>query len=225
MSDGPTVEQVRTVTRRLEGRYGRPAPPRRGPVLDGLIATILSQNTTGTNARLAMRRLRERFPTWDAVLAAETDAVADQIRCAGLANRRAPRIQAILRAVLADRGELSLEHLAEAPSEEVMRQLTAYEGVGIKTAACVLLFTLAREEFPVDTHVLRLTRRLGWVPPNYTADQAYARLRERIPPADRHSLHVNLIAHGRAVCRARRPACDDCALLDICPFGLTRSRP
>lgn len=207
------------VARALEARFGRPAQPAGEPVLDGLIRTILSQNTTGANAGAAFAELVDRFPSWPDVLAADDAAVAAAIRPAGLAATRSRRIRSLLQAVVAETGELSLEFLRAWDSERVRAWLTRFDGVGVKTAACVLLFALGRDEFPVDTHVLRLARRLGWVDQGAGRDQAYELLRERVPAADRHSLHVNLIRLGRGLCRPATPRCGDCPLLEVCPTG------
>ncbi|MBI2298256.1 MAG: endonuclease III [Armatimonadetes bacterium] len=208
---------IDTVTRRLEAAYGIPARPAPHPVLDGLIGTILSQNTTGVNAQRALRRLRDAYPTWDDALAATPQDLADAIRCAGLADLRAPRLLAILQRVAEDHGEVSLEALRERPSDAVRAYLRDLPGVGIKTVECVLLFTLGRDEFPVDTHVHRLALRLGWVAQGTSADAAWARLHPLVAPGDRPSLHVNLIRHGREVCRSRAPRCASCCLSDLCP--------
>lgn len=208
--------EFRRVAALLADEYGTPERDRRGPVLDGLIQTILAQNTTGTNARRAWADLRAAYPSWDAALDAAPEDLAAAIRVAGLGELRAARIQAILRRVLEQEGELSLERLADAGEAQVVDELVAFDGVGVKTAACVLLFTLGREVFPVDTHVHRLANRLGWVATR-SPDQTHAALAARIPADLAFPLHVNLIRHGRAVCRARRPACERCVLREGCP--------
>ncbi len=207
------------VARALEARFGRPIQRAGEPVLDGLVRTILSQNTTGANAAAAFAELVRRFPSWPDVLDADDAVVAEAIRPAGLAATRSRRIRSLLQAVEAETGELSLEFLRTWDSERVRVWLTRFDGVGIKTAACVLLFSLGRDEFPVDTHVLRLARRLGWVSERTGRDRAYELLRERVPAADRHSLHVNLIRLGRSLCRPVATRCGDCPLLEVCPTG------
>ena len=208
---------MRWVVGQLETRYGRPERPSPKPVLEGLIATILSQNTTGATARQAFAELSRRFPAWEDLPAADTDRLADAIRVAGLAETRARRLQAIVSLVIEEFGEASLEVLRDWPDDAVVRYLTGFEGVGPKTAACVLLFAMARDVFPVDTHVWRICRRLGWVPDSSSRNATFDALAEEVPPDLRHGLHVLLIRLGREVCRAHAPRCDDCPLAARCP--------
>jgi endonuclease-3 len=150
--------------------------------------------------------------------------VRDAIRSAGLAEVRAPRLLAILRRLQADRGELSLDFLARETVPAAQRYLESLPGVGPKTAACVLLFAFGRAVFPVDTHVARIARRLGWAPDRASPEAIQALLGPRVPPSLRYALHVNLIAHGRATCRARNPRCPGCPILRLCPTGRGRER-
>ena len=169
-------------------------------VLDSLIATILSQNTTDTNSWPAFQRLKARFPTWDSARLAPVDQMEECIRSAGLARTKSHRIHKILDALAAERpGEpLSLEHLrSEQDTAAAMAQLTRFSGVGPKTAACVAMFTLGRPEFPVDTHVLRLALALGWVPRGTGREAAYAHLNCRVPNSIKLDLHVLLVLHGK----------------------------
>ena len=210
--------RVRAVGRRLARRYG-PAKKARLDPLDELMLTILSQNTSDTNRDRAYESLRSRFPDWDAVRVAARAAVEDAIRPAGLWQQKARVIQETLEGVLAERGELNLSHLDELPDDQVIAYLTNFRGVGVKTAACVLCFSLGRPYMPVDTHVHRVARRLGLIPLRATAEQAHNLLnrKDAVPPEVRFSFHIQLIRHGRAVCRANRPACGDCVLEDLCP--------
>ena len=226
--ESPDPERVRAVHRALRRAYGRPQPQQRRDPLDGLIATLLSQSTTGANARAAFAELKRRFPEWDECLAASGAEVVEAVRSAGLGQTRGPRIQAILARVLADTGELSLEGLHRRASRDAMAYLLTLPGVGPKTAACVLLFSCARQVFPVDTHVARIARRLGWAPASASPEAIQAQLEPVIPGPLRYPLHVNLIAHGRAVCRASRPACERCVLREWCQWarsGTTRWAP
>ncbi len=210
--------RVRAVERRLARRYG-PAKKARLDPLDELMLTILSQNTSDTNRDRAYESLRSRFPDWDAVRVAPRAAVEDAIRSAGLWQQKARVIQETLEGVLAERGELNLSHLDELPDDQVIAYLTNFRGVGVKTAACVLCFSLGRPYMPVDTHVHRVARRLGLIELRATAEQAHNLLNRKasVPPEVRFSFHIQLIRHGRAVCRANRPACGDCVLEDLCP--------
>lgn len=212
-------ERLRLIEARLESAYGRPMWRSSGDPLDELIATVLSQHTSDLNTERAFTALRGCFPTWRLVMDAPARDVADAIRCGGLADIKAPRIQRILRAVQAEHGDLSLAPLLSLPLAEAKSWLRRLPGVGPKTAACVLLFSLGLPVMPVDTHVHRVTRRLGLVPGNIDANAAHDALDMLIgPDRDRtYALHMNIIRHGRAVCRARFPSCADCALADLCP--------
>lgn len=204
---------------RLAAHYGRPRWSSHGPPLDELIGTILSQHTSDGNTARAYASLRNQFPTWRAVIDAPVGRVAEAIRIGGLANLKAPRIQNVLRAVEAETGSLSLGWLRTLPPNEARSWLQALPGVGPKTAACVLLFSLGHPVMPVDTHVHRVARRLGLVDRNSSATETHETLDRLIGP-DRdliYALHLNLIRHGRAVCKARVPACHQCVLADICP--------
>lgn len=148
---------------------------------------------------------------------APTEDIEDVVRVAGLAGQKARAIKAALTRVAAERGTLDLDHLEALSDEEALEYLASFEGVGVKTAACVLCFSLRRPVLPVDTHVLRVTRRLGWVPAKAGATRAHRELEGRVEPEDRFDLHLLLIALGRTVCRARSPRCGDCPLEDVCP--------
>ena len=217
--------RLRTITRRLARAYGEPPPPRRLPPLDELILTILSQNTNDTNRDRAYADLRRRFPTWDDVADAPIPAIASAIRSGGLAPTKAPRIREVLRALRAEGRVLDHRALRGLDDGMLWDRLVALPGVGPKTAACVLLFSLDRPFFPVDTHIHRIAIRLGLVPANATAVAAQAALQSAIAPADVYAAHLNLIRHGRHVCVARRPLCSDCVLADRCPrVGVREAR-
>jgi endonuclease-3 len=183
---------------------------------------VLSQHTSDVNSERAFASLKARFPAWERVLAAPPAAVADAIRMGGIADQKAVRIQRILATVAEREGRLDLARLHELDDEAVEAYLTSLPGVGPKTAACVLTFSMGRAAFPVDTHVHRVATRLGWLPARTPADRAHDLLRARIPPEIRYDLHLALIAHGRSVCRARRPLCPSCVLRPGCPFGQAR---
>jgi endonuclease-3 len=187
--------------------------------MDELVSTILSQNTNDVNRDRAFESLRARFPTWEAVRDAPAPEVMDAIRPAGLANQKGPRIQAVLRAITAERGALNLDFLRDLPVAEARAWLTRFKGVGPKTAAIVLLFSLGLPAFPVDTHVHRVTGRLGLRPEKLSADDCHAYFEDLLPPDTYYAAHLNLIRHGRQVCHARNPECGRCVLLALCPFG------
>lgn len=203
---------------RLLDFYGEPdwGPPL--PPLDELVLTILSQNTNDANRDRAYSGLRGRFPTWEAVRDAPPEAVVAAIRPAGLANQKGPRIQAVLREITRQRGSLDLSFLDGLPPEEARQWLLNFHGVGPKTAAIVLLFSLGKPAFPVDTHVHRVTGRLGLRPEKMTADQAHDFLAQLLPPPAYYAAHINLIRLGREICQARRPNCPACPLTDLCDY-------
>jgi endonuclease-3 len=216
--------KVAAVCRRLAKAYGPVELGERGPVLDELVGTILSQNTSDTNSHAAFEELSRRFSDWDAVRRAPVRRIAGAIRRGGLAEQKAPRIKAILRAIHRERGELSLEFLRDVPPAEAMEYLTAFDGIGPKTAACVLLFACRKPVLPVDTHVHRISRRLGLIGPNVDAAKAHDELPRLVAPRLVLEFHVGLIRHGRRVCKARKPGCEECPLLDLCEEGPRRLR-
>ncbi len=183
-----------------------------------LVSTILSQNTNDLNRDVAYERLRARLPTWEQVRDAKVGEVIDAIRPAGLANQKGPRIQAALRFVTAERGKLDLDFLADWPVEQAKDWLSSINGVGPKTAAIVLLFSLGRPAFPVDTHIHRVTRRLGLIGPKVSREKAHRELECLVPPEDYFAFHLNIIRHGREVCISRKPRCPTCVLRDLCTF-------
>lgn len=207
------------VLRRLARAYGRPARRRREDPVGVLVATILSQNTSDANSSRAFARLRERFATWDAVADARSDAIARAIRSAGLSRQKAPRIRRICRQIRDDRGAVSLGFLADRRIDDAYDYLVGFAGVGPKTTLCVLLFAFDLPVFPVDTHIERVSRRLGWLDDDIPASRAHEALTPAIRPRDRHDMHLLLITHGRRTCRARSPRCAQCCLLALCPYG------
>jgi endonuclease-3 len=198
--------------------YGEPAWRSPLPAVDELVSTILSQNTNDANRDRAFVALRARFSTWQAVEDARAEDIIAAIRPAGLANQKGPRIQQVLRAITAQRGALDLEFLRDWPVDEARAWLTQFKGVGPKTASIVLLFALGRPAFPVDTHVHRVTGRLGLRPEAMTADQCHQHFEALFAPETYAAAHLNLIRHGREVCHARNPECLRCVLKRYCPF-------
>jgi endonuclease-3 len=202
----------------LTEEYGYPNWRPHLPPVDELVNTILSQNTSDINRDRAFEMLKARFPTWEAVRDADRQAVVEAIRPAGLANQKGPRIQAALRYLTETQGRITLDHLRDMPLEEAKQWLTRINGVGPKTAAIILLFSLGRPAFPVDTHVHRVTRRLGLIGGQTTAEQAHLELERIVPPEDYYAFHLQVIQHGRQVCHARKPACGTCILRDYCGY-------
>lgn len=198
-------------------RYGPLEPPRRTDPLDELILTVQSQHTSDLNAERAFAALRGAFRTWDDVVRAKPEHVADVIRSGGLANTKAVRIQQILREIREREGRYDLSFLSRRSDDEVREYLMSLPGVGPKTAAVVMSFSLGRATIAVDTHVHRVSGRLGLIPPKTSADKAHRLLEDLVPPELRTSMHVGLIRLGREICKAGRPRCEECPLVDLCP--------
>ncbi len=212
--------KVRAVFKLLYKTYGEPERSQMDAVSE-LICTILSQNTNDGNRDRAYTALRTRFPTWEQVRDAPARQVVAAIRPAGLANQKGPRIQRVLRRIAKldpVSGRLDIDFLAGLPVDEARQWLMSLDGVGPKTAAIVLLFSLDRPAFPVDTHVHRVTTRLGLIPEGTTAEKAHGILEALVPPEWYYAFHLNLIAHGRAVCKAQRPRCEICPLQKQCDY-------
>ena len=219
MADIPLCQKAAEVLARLRAYYGEPVRKVRRDPLSELILTILSQNTNDDNSSKAFEALRARFPTWQAVMEAPTHAVAEAIRVGGLANIKAPRIQQILRQIATERGALNLDFLAEMPTSQAREYLLALPGVGPKTAACVLLFSLGKPALPVDTHVHRVAERLGLFRARTDAAKAHEVLEALVPPEAYYPFHLLMIQHGRTLCAARKPQCADCPLRSLCAYA------
>lgn len=210
--------KVATVIGRLRSEYGIPERRDHEHPTDSLIGTILSQHTADRNSHAAHRALKGRYRTWDEVAEADTRELALTIRPAGLANIKAARIQAALREIQRRHGTMDLSFLARLSLDDALAALAGLPGVGPKTAACVLLFGCDLPALPVDTHVHRVSLRIGLLPAGTTADRAHRELRELVPPEDAYDFHVNMIRHGRRVCMARGPRCGVCVLQDLCDY-------
>ena len=216
--------RVALLLERLMGTPHRAA--RRPPPLDMLIATILSQNTNDRNSHRAYITLRQRFASWQSVMLAPPTRVRAAIRTAGMATQKTRHIRGALAAIRSRYGAYDLAPIRRKSDQEVLEELTSLDGVGVKTAACVLLFALGRNVFPVDTHVHRLCTRLGLAPGCRTPEKTFAAMRDLVPPGRAHSLHTNLIRFGRTVCRPARPACGRCPLYSECVFeGKSQGAP
>ncbi len=215
----PDPRDVVAVQRLLRDSQGPFVPKPRLPVVDEMIATVLSQHTSDRNSERAFAQLKASFPDWEQVLETPAGELADVIRCGGIADQKARRIKQILAAVREREGRVDLGRLYDLDDAAVEEYLTSLPGVGPKTAACVLVFAMGRAAFPIDTHVLRVAVRLGWIPPKTTAERAYRLLAPAVPPGIRYDLHLALITHGRTVCKAQRPRCGECVLRDRCATG------
>ena len=198
--------------------YGEPTWRTELAPLDELVSTILSQNTNDANRDRAFDSLKENFADWKEVRDAPVEEVVDAIRVAGLANQKGPRIQSILKEISEERGALDLDFLAAMSSQEAYDWLMKFKGVGPKTASIVLLFSLGKSAFPVDTHIHRVTGQLGLRPPKMNADKAHEHLADLFSPDTYYTAHLNLIRLGREICQARQPKCEICPLPDYCQY-------
>lgn len=210
--------RIKAIDRSLARCYGdRPAVSPFPDLLDGLVHTILSQNTSDVNSDRAFRSLKERFPRWEDAAGAETWEIEESIRSGGISRVKAERIKLLLERVKRESGGYSLDSLRDMDPERALAYLLNIPGVGRKTAAVLLLFHLGYPYFPVDTHVLRVGKRLGLIPPGANAGKAHDIMDASVPDDIKFRLHLNLVHHGRRVCRARKPECDVCCLKDMCP--------
>lgn len=210
------IELAGAVSRRLREAYGRHEWQPRYDPLSELVYTILSQNTSDVNSHRAFQRLREAFPRWELLVNAPVEDVANAIQVGGLALIKAPRIKQILSRVLEERGSLDLWFLKDMETAEARAWLRRLSGVGAKTASIVLLFALGKPALPVDTHVHRVTRRLGLIGERDSAEKAHDILEALLHPEDYYDFHVNVLAHGRRVCAARNPRHAACVASDLC---------
>ncbi len=207
---------MRAIRERLRLIYGLPGAAPHGDPVAELVLTVLSQSTNDRNRDVAYFRLRDRFPTWEAIRDAPVAEVEAAIRPGGISKVKSARIHDILVA-LAPSGEISLDDLADLDVPAAQVRLCALPGVGRKTAACVLLFALGRHDIPVDTHVSRVGTRLGLFAPRASLERMHDEMLALTPRGAELELHLNLLRHGRRTCHARRPACRECALSRMCP--------
>jgi endonuclease-3 len=209
--------KYRQVAPLLEAEYGRKDfKPHDG--MDELVSCILSQSTTDANRDRGFDALKERYPTWEAVHHAPTDDLIDTVRPAGLANSKAPRIQGALAAIYAERGEYNIDFLQEMSPDDAKEWLQELPGVGPKTAAIVLCFGYGMPAFPVDTHVHRVGKRIGFLPEKISADKAHPVMEAIVPPEEYYAFHLQMIWHGRAICKARSPQCELCPIRAYCNY-------
>lgn len=219
MTDKALLRQkAMEVYRRLLKVFGEPVWRQPLSPIDELVSTILSQNTNDHNRDMAFDRLKKEFPRWEDVLAAPVEKIITAIQIAGLANQKGPRIQQVLREILIERGNLDLSFLNGMPVEEAKQWLLKFKGVGPKTASIVLQFSLGRPAFPVDTHIYRVSGRLGLRPEKMTVEDAHPWMESIFPPETYYAGHLNIIRLGREICQARKPRCAVCPLNDICDY-------
>ncbi len=219
MMEKDLQKRIKNLSLKLEKLYGRKRWKVHADPLSELIATILSQNTSDHNSHRAYFNLRSKFKTWDDVRNANKRSVVNAIRSGGLADIKAKRIKEILNQIHAENRDLDLGFLKRWRTDRIKAYLRRFKGVGEKTVACVLLFSLKRPVMPVDTHVLRISKRLGLVPQKADARKAEIILEELVPKNLIYRFHLNLIEHGRNICKATNPRCESCVLLENCDYG------
>lgn len=213
-----SASDIEALIRALEGLYGKPIWVSHGPPLEELISCILSQHTSDKNSHRAYQSLRQAFPTWESILDAPASEVADTIRHGGLANQKAPRIQAVLRAIQERSPDFDMTFLEQMETEEARQFLMSLPGIGPKCAAIVLCFSLGRNVIPVDTHVFRVSWRLGLIPQSLGEAKAHDALQQQVPDEIIYSFHVCLIRHGRMICKAPKPRCEQCPIQRHCDY-------
>jgi endonuclease-3 len=220
---GAEEKPIKYIVQNLERAYGVPENEWSGSdLLDMLVSVILSQATSDTNSRRTFAELKRRYPTWDDALRARESSIAAAIKSGGLANQKARVIKNLLKQIRERRGSLDLSFVEEMSNEEAAKYLSQFRGIGPKTVACTLLFACGKEVFPLDTHIFRVLRRVGLVPEKCSDARAHEMLNRIVPAGKFYSLHVNLIRHGRKICRPREPLCERCPIVEYCDYGQTR---
>jgi endonuclease-3 len=204
----------------MANRFGIAKQSRRaGEPLAMLVATLLSQHTNDRNSHRAYLNLRERYPSWNDVAKAPVREIASVIRVGGIANQKSTRIKGILSTIKQRYGSYSLSSLKKRPTEDAFNDLITLNGVGTKTAACVLVFALGRDVFPVDTHIHRVCGRMGLTTHARSPDDTFEQMKRLVPAGQAYSFHINLIRFGREICRAQVPLCSVCPLFRACRFA------
>ena len=212
------LQKTELISSALEKLYGAPEPDTEENVLDCLMLTVLSQNTNDVNRDKGFAILKERFPRWEDVLDADVEEIGDAIKIAGLHGQKSRTIKNFLTWLKAEYGELDLEFIREVETKDAIQLLSQHKGIGIKTVSVTLAFACGRDVFPVDTHVLRISKRLGFVPSKCTAEKAHELMPQIIPEGQAYPFHMNLIAFGRRICDARKPKCDQCPITAHCLY-------
>jgi endonuclease-3 len=223
-ADGTAQEEkpIGYIIQNLERAYGVPENRRASDPLDMLIKIILSQATSDTNSDRTFRALKARFPTWDEALRARPSSIAAVIRSGGLANQKAAVIKSLLKQIKDEHGTLDLGFLHALTAEKARDYLSRFRGIGPKTVACTLLFACRKEVFPLDTHIFRILRRVGLIPQKCSDRRAHQIMDSLVPRGKFYSFHVNLIRHGRTLCRPREPLCERCPIVEYCDYGQSR---
>ena len=211
-------QKTRFISDTLEELYSVPEREDEGGVLDCLILTILSQNTNDVNRDKGFAALKSRFPAWEDVLEADVEKIGEAIKIAGLHGQKSQTIKNFLTWLNAERGALDLEFICEMETDEAVKLLCQHKGIGIKTVSVTLAFACGREVFPVDTHILRISKRLGLIPSNCSAEKAHELMPPIVPEGKAYPFHLNLITFGRKICNAQRPKCDQCPLTEHCLY-------
>jgi endonuclease III len=215
-------EKIPYVLQNLKAVYGTPETENNLDPLDCLIETILSQSTTNVNSQRAFANLKQYFADWEAVRRARLSSIEAAIRSGGLARQKSVIIKRILKEIKEKRGSLDLSFLRTVPLVEAKEFLAGFKGVGPKTIACVLLFACQRAVFPIDTHIFRIARRLRLIPEKGSDQQAHAMMEQIIPAARFYEAHINIIRHGRKICRPQKPLCEACVIVDYCQYYRTQ---
>lgn len=210
------------IIQNLENTFGEPKLKAKSDPLSMLVNIILSQATTDILSRKTFQNLKKNFKTWNEAAKADETEIADAIRLGGLANQKAKVIKNILEQIKQKHGSLSLKFLNKMPDEEARDYLLEFRGIGPKTVACTLLFSLHKEIFPLDTHIFRILKRMGILPEKISDEKAHKLLDELVPKGKFYSLHVNLIRLGKQICRPREPLCEQCPLIEYCDFGMNK---
>jgi endonuclease-3 len=224
MKRAPTPALIFAITKLLRAAYGRKIQGSPKQPLDSLIETILSQNTSDKNSIPAFHSLKDKFKTWEAVRTANIPAIERTIRSAGLFRIKAGRIKKVLNTIKDRTGKTDLNLLKKADANDAEEFLSGLDGVGPKTMACVMLFALKKPYFPVDTHILRIGKRLGLLNSSMNAEKAHDIFQDMVPHAMMYELHLNMIEHGRKTCHARNPECGRCPLRKLCRWPALSGR-
>ena len=211
-------EKIKQINTLLKKHFGIPYRPKKLPnPIDALIATILSQNTNDKNSYQAYQNLKKKYKSWQELADAPRKKIEQTIRVAGLGNQKSAAIKNFLVTLEKNNGSLNLRYIKKMQDEEILNELTSIKGIGVKTASCVLLFSLDRNVCPVDTHVHRTLNRIGLVKTK-TPDKTFKIINDRLPEGIAHQFHTNLIKLGREICKPAKPNCSICPLLGICKF-------
>lgn len=218
-------KKIDRINKLLIQHFGIPPKAKKNPTpLDAIIGTILSQNTNDKNSYQAYRNLKDNFKNWDELTLLKPSQIEKYIRIAGLGKQKSKAIYELLQSLKKQEKSVSLDHIKTKNDSEILEELTSYNGVGVKTASCVLLFSLGRNICPVDTHVHRTLNRIGLVKTN-NPEKTFYKILDNIPENTAHSFHTNLIRLGREICKPTNPNCLICPLLKICKYEQKNLKP